>query len=283
MVKLNRVLYNRLNKIDRYIADVYKGAIVVLNNKKNPDRISQSANSIRELLRLIVDKYNEEKGIEKEPRQENKNSEKGNFVDILEMSMDPISSNEDFTDLLHELNKSNKYFVAMTHHGKAPSINDFLEKLHLYENDLLKFTQDYDSSLKKVKTFLNECKHSLEDFSLLKSELKTHSLRMHFFQNAPIAWLKKLFEAGYFNNPSKKISKTGNMPHWWQSKYLIRAAESHDQDINKLIISIISQCTISPSIQDRNVTIIEDFVKIAEIMPIDESREIINILLKKIG
>ena len=48
--ELDQDVYDNLKKIDPKIADIYYGAIRVLGDNSNPERIHQSAHSIREMI-----------------------------------------------------------------------------------------------------------------------------------------------------------------------------------------------------------------------------------------
>ena len=276
-------LLDDLTRYDPKIAKCYLGALKVLE-QNNPDKIAQSAHSIREVieqLARIPDREDIPKQYEKTDKEgpREKRDTRKNRLRRLD-PLDSISHIEHYTtdDLVGD--EFLDWFQKVSHHGMHPTERKYRQKLRKTESLLalvvkphLEVIHDIDEILSKKPTE-NNFKENLKP--LLERNLSTYN---HFFQHASSSWLPFLADEKYFNSPRHIIqgSEEIQFPIWWPGRYLARV--SHEQP--ELVAKIIKDITLPQEKKERNPWILEDFVRAAIAMPTKYSRQLVSKITKE--
>ena len=261
----NEDLRSRLRDIDQSLESIYLGAYYALNDPQNPERISQSAHSIRELTVGLFRPENEER----KDSLVNKIQKKINLYDNIPPFY--LKGYSRFNNKIHA------YFLKIAHHGPQPTIEEFRRKIIEYEQELLKILEDYFDCFLYVKGVISNNKPLEEDIPKLVSKLKFSSLIRYFFNNVSEDWLQTLKQYGFFKQPIG-LNTDGYFPIWFESQYLVRISNSKKLSTN-IFYEIIRECKISRDIKNRNYRIIEDFIQIALNVDFKTCRKIIDFLI----
>ncbi len=237
---------------DRYqVSKWYEGAIYALSNPHNPDRISQAAQSLREVfekLSWIVDGQDtfvpSRRGHSKE-----KDLRRADKVSVFIEKKDPLiaSQNEQLLqerrDEFHQLWEEIQNFA---HHGVV--LNDesnsrFLKALK--ETDLL-ILEWFEPTTAEDQIVLNK----LVGKAVITSEDADAALRLmrkcgsnyvYFFKHVensewfPLLRERKLFD---FNPSNSQQKKTRDRSYWWPIEYLLKTANSKSQEVVEVIKGI---------------------------------------------
>ena len=265
------IIFENINRIDSSIAKIYQGALVVLENKNNPDRIHQSAHSLRETINRLVGH------IKIEPTENNDNESKIKFKMKLLQKFDPLGGPpKEFQNVYNKLSDLQKWFVATSHHGYFPEENEYLVKIDEFQKTLGKFFEPYFETISKLSDILKRSP-TQDEFNNLINIITTYASLKFFFDNINEKWYPLLTKNNVFKNPPP-IDKTSNTVQIWpQSKYLIRIAGNNSE----AVYNIIKNCKMPILAEDRNYYVIEDFLEIAEVMEKQYSVPLINDLIKK--
>ena len=273
--KKQKQIAEYLNNLEPDAGSIYLGALAVLENNKNSDRIYQSAHSIREVVNVITRKIDSS-------REKQENVEKVGLkkkLEKLESSIGaPTSKNVPLSTKLGNLHDE---FVALAHHGKSlPSLEQYLKKIKEFElllNSLIKpFFQsinEIDSILSKHKPTKKEIKRILE---LSNKDLESNR---YFYENATSNWLQILIDKDMFLEPNK-IEETGgesSFKPWFESLYLSRIAKDEPQKV----CDVILKCNIPKKEIGKYSPVLADFVSAALKMPLNQASEISKLAVKK--
>ncbi len=251
-----------LKRYSDKLLKMYVGAIITLDNEKNPERIYQSAHSLRELGYYLTD---EVKSIAK---SDEKNEIHRELMKFLMKKEDKLGGPPEGS-IDKEWYNLHNYFVKLCHHRLKPSEEEFRNKLDLLENVILAlFGPFYDSidELDKILTIKNPTNLDVEiAISLIKKEAQYN----YFFRNLKYPlWLDPLKEKGFFNNTQEPIEENGSIiiPNWVESKYLIAISEKRPLDVLNIIKALSST---------NNFKIHIDFIDAALKMPVELSKKLI--------
>ena len=202
----------------------YLGALYALDNYYNPDRISQAAHSLRELMEKLPRVVLESDWFE--TRGQPNRREQGQLVieesDPLSIQLD-ARIREDKRDRFHQLRKRLEEFA---HHGGTPDVKQFMDCLELLERvtlDLLAPISAQDQQ--EIQSILNQSERSADDIERLFTLMERRGANYTFFfdQATDPCWIHFLGERGYFSNPPTLEQIEGgqvNAPYWWPIHYL---------------------------------------------------------------
>ena len=270
----NQKISQELLKIDKRALQAYQGALRVLRESGNPDRFSQSAHSLREVTNIIVRKRSipqEIAGKEEVLRQKIERR----FVEKPELL--PLPAEKNIKALIKKWADLHKFFLAVLHHGKEVSEDEFAAKLSEFEAILLEFLKLVPEAFKDLDSLLRVQSPSEEHIKRLSELLKHPSHVDYFFLKLDLPnWLGPLKEHGFFANPPKGIT-AGNyimFPSWPLSKYLVRIASQRPKQVIELTKSIDGT---------ENFRIHLDLIECALKMPPSFAKEIIPLARKWIA
>jgi len=241
------------------LANMYIGALKVLNDESNPERIHQSAHSLRELVKNMtahIEISTETNGKHKEKMKQliNQYDELGGV------------DKEAIVKQWHDLHK---HFVKLCHHGLIAQEEDF-------KNNLLKLEYILSSLLGPVYDTIEELDHLInienpieQDMEIVKTLLKKQSHYRYFIKNLHHPnWLDLLIENQFF----EKTPQAGE--YSVEPLYLAKIADKKPTKVVE-IIKKLSRTTH----EGAQVEFIKALMKV----PINESLKLKNAIKRWIS
>lgn len=220
----------------------YQGALYVLDNYYNPDRISQAAHSLRELMEKLPRVVLESDWFEKRGRPSRR--EQGQLV-IQET--DPLSEQMDARiqeakrDRFHQLRTR---FEEIAHHGGTPDVKEFADCLELLERTILDLLAPISAQdQQEIQSVLHQAERSGDDIERLFALIERRGANYTFFfdQATDPSWIPLLRERGYFSNPPDlehvDVGQV-NAPYWWPIHYLSKVAHDAPDDVVAIILGL---------------------------------------------
>ena len=264
-------VFRELLKIDEKAAQAYKGALRVLEDFENPDRLSQSAHSLREVTVLISRKVSIPQEITGNGESLKKKIER-QFAE--ESNLLPTPAEKETRALIKRWGELHGFFLGIVHHGKEVSEEEFLTKLSEFEAILLQFMKPIPVTLQELDSLLSIQTPTLGEIKRL-SELLKHPTHVDYFFSRLIwpAWLMPLKEHGFFSKPPATI-REGNyvmFPMWPLSKYLIKISAQRPREVIN---------TIKDIQETNNFRVHIDLVECALKMPSPIAKEILSLAKK---
>ncbi len=234
-------IIKELQKIDKETANAYIGALIVLGGKENPDRFSQAAHSLREVTALISRKVSMPQKIKKcdssnKTNESLKEKLKKKFVEKSELIPPPAV--EEVKKLIEKWDELNRYFTAVSHHGKHTTDEEFASKLSEFEAILLYFLRPAPEVIEELDQLLKIQTPSDKNIEKLKELLRHPTYVRYFFSRLSSPdWLVPLEKQGFFSKPPSEIKEGGYVifPDWPLTKYLIKIAKNKPRDVMEII------------------------------------------------
>lgn len=264
-------IWQYLIDVDKKAASAYAGAIRVQEDDINPDRIAQSAHSLRELNTIIIP-YS---------KPESKDNVKDSHLKRILKYMKSqdllgglpeeiaIKTAQQWVDMY-------KWFCSVAHHGKEPKQEEFKSYLQILENIIESQIGPFYNSIGKIDRLLQKKRINSLDVRLFKSVVKKRAHYEYFFQNlSNPAWLSILMKEGYFMSPpaSEKTDEGGiRFPLWEEAKFLIKIADQKPREVCDVILN--SRPTDNPWVH-------EDFLEAAKKMPVDFGSKLVRKIQKE--
>jgi hypothetical protein len=145
LTKEDKQILHSLDKLQPDLRKRYLGALYVLQNKRNPDRIFQSAHSVREMLILI----SRLSGIPREAADKGKGE---GFKKKLMKAIDPHAGPpKAFQQAYDRLASLYEWFVGRSHHPLVePTEEEYNQKLNELRTILLEFFTPYFEIVDKI-------------------------------------------------------------------------------------------------------------------------------------
>ena len=294
-----KIVYEELTKIDTQLGQIYYSGLVVLRQKKpsqlqilknsfseitksslpnskniieeNPDRIAQSAHSMRETINVLT----------RHPKIKPFTSKVGLKIKIQKVA-DPDPNLPEFLQTpYNQLTKLHAWFVRVLHHSRdPPSEQEYLGKVEEFTALMAYILTPHYEVIQKIDEFIqksNPDKEDLEKLEFLMSK-NTQSYN-YFFKNAKSNWLQILVIDGkYFKKiPFVKKENSYLFPFWPESYYLERVAA----DKPELVEKIISQIPTPKRDIAKYSTVLSNFVGAAINMPPQIGKLIADKAIKK--
>ncbi|GAG67135.1 unnamed protein product, partial [marine sediment metagenome] len=201
------------------LANMYIGALKVLNDESNPDSIHQSAHSLRELVYYMTDHI--EVATKIKTHKEQMKQLINQFDELGGIDKEAIV--KQWYDL-HE------YFVDLCHHRSKAQIKDFKENLLKLEYILLSLLGPVYETIEELDRLIGIENPSREDMELVKSLLKKQSHYRYFFKNLHYPnWIDLLVENDFFNTPPQKGDYSV------EPLYLTKIADKKYQEVIEII------------------------------------------------
>jgi hypothetical protein len=272
-LKVTGSLFKKYSEI--YIGGVY--ALKAQNRKENPDWMSQSANSFREIL-YILQKI-ESKALEKLLNDYFKKS----------LTQDEINEYRSYLGNLYKL------FNDLTHHfSEVPDLSTQVYTINknveirinpLTKEDYFKAIGFYKEYLKllvvtalEIHKKIDSCvSRGIKDKDLVKIFFEnSRDSKVYFLSLIDETWLRWLWTNGFFvelKKPAEDITKYGyRLPEF---EYLTRVAPKDPATIAEIINSIsVSKETFNPEIVDR-------FLWITGLLPAEQIKTLLPKILRE--
>ena len=228
---------------ERYrISQWYLGALYALDNHYNPDRISQAAHSLRELMEKLPRVVLESDWFEKRGRPSRR--EQGQLVieetDPLSEQMD-AKIREAKRDGFHQLRKRQEEFA---HHGRTPDVKEFADWLELLERAILNLLAPISAQdQQEIQSLLNQPERSGDDIERLFTLIERRGANYTFFfdQATDPSWIPFLMEREYFSNPpglEQTDSGQIDAPYWWPIHYLSKVALEVPDEVVGILLGV---------------------------------------------
>lgn len=262
----NARLSQELLRIDRKAQQAYEGALRVIEDDENPDRFPEAAHSLREVTRIITPTVSVPQEIAEEKDTLKRKIER-QFVEKLQLL--PIPAGENAELLIRKWDHLNRFFVAVSHHGKDIDGGEFTVRLSDFEAILLEFLKPLPETLEDLDSLLEVQTPDTQHTKKLSESLKHPSHVSYFFSKLESPdWLEPLKKAGYFSNPPEGITAGTHImfPSWPLSRYLVKIAAQKPKEVMEIIRGID---------RTENFRIHFDFIECALRLPSSTAKEII--------
>ena len=234
----------------------YLGALYALDNPYNPDRFSQAANSLRELIE-IQRSYDTHTNKKKKVRniEFTKKSHERNDPNIRVLSPNIQDSiQEDDEGLRKKLQK-------ITHHEFCPSQDEFEECITKLENNLRLLKPNIIRDRRELENLLNQPKTNDADREKILQLIKRGSNFIFFFEKIDDdeTWLPflNLHENVFFHKAPDDIK------NWPLISYLKKVSGKRPKEVVEIILEKIKETS--------NPTVLEAIPQIALKTPLEES------------
>ncbi|MCE9653277.1 MAG: hypothetical protein K8Q89_09555 [Nitrosarchaeum sp.] len=285
-------VFEELTKIDSNLGKIYYSGLIVLRQKntvqtqvsespfsettsgnensqndsnpfsenfieENPDRIAQSAHSMRETMNVTL----------RHPKIISSASNL-TFKTKVQKITDPQTNLPDFLQFTYsQLTDLHSWFTNVSHHGYAPSEQEYLTKVEEFTSLMRHILTPHYEVIQEIDEFIKKSspdKMDLEKLEFLMSK-NTQSYN-YFFANAKGNWLEVLVEDGkYFKKVPIVIRKENSysFPFWPEAYYLERIASEKPDLVGKIIL----QTPTPKKDLEKNSTVLRNFVGAALKMP----------------
>ncbi len=207
------------------LANMYIGALKVLQDESNPERIYQSALSLRELGSNITSHLKEATGAEEAHKE---------LMRQLMTQLDELGGvvTEVIVKQWYELHQ---YFVVLCHHGLEAQVEEFEFNLLKFENILYSLLCPVYGPIEELDRLIKIEDPTEKDMELVNSLLKKQSHYRYFFKNLYHPnWVDLLIKNGFFDNPPQKGDYS------IEPLYLTKIADSKYKEVIEIIKKLSS-------------------------------------------
>jgi hypothetical protein len=159
----DKQILHSLDKLQPGLGKRYLGALHVLQSKRNPDRIFQSAHSVREMLGIMS-------RLSGTPR-ETVDKEKGEgFKKKVMKVIDPFAGPpKSFQHAYDRLASLNQWFVGRSHHPlEEPTEEEYNQKLNELRTILLEFFKPYFEIVDEIDRLIIKNPPAEDDMIVLR-------------------------------------------------------------------------------------------------------------------
>lgn len=219
--KIGKVLESRYGE---KTAGAFRGGIEVLDHD-NEDRVSQSANSLRGVLVMILNQEKVDSG--KRCKDEAKKDGKG-FAYNLSVAMNRVGQPTHDDSFYRKIAKNKDLLNEIAHHGGEQNVEKYKIIVEAFEELLEELLAPQFKALGEIERLIKVQSPAKADFEELETLLsKNDSLHDYFFQNAGPEWLASLAEEGYFlgSHKAKGRGESGTLAGRVQAAYLAGCAK----------------------------------------------------------
>lgn len=276
LLPIQRTIYQELSRIDDKSAKSYKSALRVIHDPYNPDKLSQAAHSLREVTNIISREISLPQETKKVCKVCGKDLDNKSLKTKLEkqfvgnLGLLPLPSINETKSLIKEWGTLHRdFFLAICHHGKEASEEEFYDKLSQFEIILLQFLKPMPHSMKELDILLSKPTPTQNDINQLSKLLKHPETVRYFFSNLDSPdWLSLLEKNKFFENPPKSIESEKYIltPVWPLSKYLIKISTQKPREVMDIIINLP---------KTDNFRVHADLIECSIKMPAHISKEIV--------
>jgi hypothetical protein len=177
ITKEDKQIFHSLDKLQPGLSKRYLGALYVLQNKRNPDRIFQSAHSIRQMLAIIS-------RLSGTPRESADKETGEGFKKKVMKVIDPYAGPpKAFQQAYDRLNSLNQWFVGRSHHPlEGPTEEEYNQKLNELRTILLEFFKPYFEIVDEIDKLIIKDPPTEDDMIKLKGLIKYYQLYWYFFR-----------------------------------------------------------------------------------------------------
>ncbi len=222
---VQRRVYEGLLRIDPRLGRAYEGGLRVLLDRSNPESISQSAHSMREIGMMLARKAGEPK----DDAKDEKSKERSAFSKKIWKVLDPRGGTTELKTVYDIWNEEfQTFFTKIAHHNNGEEV-----PREAYDKKLAEF----DELLRYVLAFQTEIYEEIDGI-IKKGPGKAHPQRLaflikrnvesygYFFRNANASWLD-------FLKANLLLTST-----WEVGQYLLKIAKEKPADVMDVILKM---------------------------------------------
>ena len=238
----------------------------------NPDRIAQSAHSMRETTNVL-----------KRYLKINSSTSESTTKIIIQKLSDPQLKLPTYLQLpFDQFIVLHKLFTNISHHGSDISEQEYFIKVKKFTVLLLHILTSHYEVIHEIDELLkksNPNKNDLKKIAFLMS--KDTQTYIHFFTNAKDNWLNLLYQDGKYFKETPKAIKTENLsefPFYPEAYYLERVASKQPEMVQKIILKIQ---IYKDDNSKKNSTVLRNFIGAALQMPSEFGKEIAKKAIKE--
>lgn len=218
------------------LSNWYLGALYALDNPHNPDRFSQAAHALRELIEKLPRVVGE---MDVQSLKSNQKPTRRKQVQLALEKLDPMAEHLDSDvqrrkqDTIYNLWKKLENYA---HHQNKQIIEDFSECLTILERTVLELLAPVTAQdQQEIRSILNRPIRldSDEERLLVLIERKGANFTFFFQHVSDATWIPILDKRGYFSHPPdpEPVDDRINFPFWPPLSYLIRVFDSEQEKV----------------------------------------------------
>lgn len=218
------------------LSNWYLGALYALDNPHNPDRFSQAAHALRELIEKLPRVVGE---MDMQSLKSNQKPTRREQVQSALEKLDPMAEHLDSDvqrrkqDTIYNLWKKLENYA---HHQNKQIIEDFSECLTILERTVLELLAPVTAQdQQEIRSILNRPIRldSDEERLLVLIERKGANFTFFFQHVSDATWIPILDKRGYFSHPPdpEPVDDLINFPFWPPLSYLIRVFDSEQEKV----------------------------------------------------
>jgi SOS-response transcriptional repressor LexA len=222
---MQRRVYEGLLRIDPRLARAYEGGLRVLLDRSNPESVSQSAHSMREIGMMLARKAGEPREAAKDERSNQASA----FSRKIWKVLDPRGGTTELKTVYDIWNDEFQvFFTKVAHHSDGEEV-----PREAYDKKLAEF----DELLRYVLAFQTEIYQEI-DVIIKKGSVNAHPQRLaflirrnvesygYFFRNADASWLD-------FLKGNSLLTST-----WEVGQYLLKVAAEKPQEVMEVVLKM---------------------------------------------
>jgi hypothetical protein len=272
--------YELLSKLDsikrqnkyKSFSEIYTGGIVALskeNRKRNPDWMSQSANSFREILYSL-------------PKVENKQLQQ-----VLTDYFKRNHTKEDAERYKSYLSELYKFFTDLAHHfSEIDNISDktykvgegfiinaneisveiYFDAVRLYKNYLKLLVITAVEIHRRIDTYINKGKKDKNTVKVFINN--SYDAKSYFFSKIDKNWIHWLWTNSFFTDLKHANLDTEGNHEYCELEYLRRMAEEDPETVTKIIQAI--------SVSINNSILIYHLIWIVSLLPAKQIKKLVD-------
>jgi len=250
-------------------SDMFRGALRVVGDGSNPDRIAQAAHSAREILYPLISVEISEDNLIKLFREY-----------ATRHGGSSRNSNQEFRDTFVELDTVYGKLSDLAHHGTAPKTLTAEEFANFSDREFEELIEEYINLLGRALRLQQVYVHAVID-EIVKNRRKKDleyvlavnlDARQYFYSRADEWWLDCLWHEGFLD----VIKKGANGPNVYENvtselSYLGRMAEqSPAKVVNMIMLNVpVTADTFNPEVVYR-------FLRICGALPADQLARVVD-------
>lgn len=218
LTSLQQRIFKRLVDINPRLARMYEGGLRILLDDENPERIPQSAHSIRESTMHLS---NMGKSLLSKEEEKAAKDNRSSNARQLEKVFDPLGGVSGVGRTVYDSwNEFQTFFVDVSHHRKEVTLEEYREQLARFESLLSRYVLPHQV---EIYTLLDEQLdrgpgHANADELRALLSRNVESYR-YFFRKADARWLAYLTQNEFI------------LPTWEAADYLARIAAGASEDV----------------------------------------------------
>lgn len=277
----------KLGELNPGLRNIYKGMLISLGNKSNPERISQTAHSIRELTTILPSYTKEVLPVEEKVTRADTITNQEDQKNVLRNVIRQHPARAKLPTHLHEAFIKNwidlhKWFTKHAHHQNLRNKvstkvdeKEFSANVWYFEDLLYRVLIEtpFFEPISEIDELLKVQSPSKENVDTLIRLIEQEGHYRYFFEKCENSlWIKPLLERGFFKGPRQPIKEGGYIRFliWPESKFLARVAHKSPEEVYEIIKELNAD----------NQSVLDDFVEAALNSPVATAVKYVDLIEK---